>query len=128
MNDESVFTQTLKTWEVDYEAILRQIPETPKAAGKASPFLSEYVPKTYNLVVPKGTSKIRNRLRSSKAPHNNSTTQNHQGTPPSSDDESSPSNTPTRPQGAPRGKQAPRGQRGQRSNAPNGAASSSREG
>ena len=121
-------TQELETWEVDYEAVLRQIPETPEAADKSSPFLSEYIPKTYNLVVPKGTRRIRNRLRSSKATHNDSATQNHQGTPPSSDDESSPSITPTRPHGAPRSKQAPRGQRSQRSSAPTGATSSSRGG
>ena len=121
-------SKTLETWEVDYEAILKEIPETPKTAGKPSPFLSEYVPKTYSLVVPEETRKIRHRLRSSNATHNDSATQEHQGTPPSSDDDSSPTNTPTRPQGSRRGKQGQRGQRAQRSQPPNGAASSSRGG
>ena len=120
--------KTLETWEVDYEAILREIPETPETAGKPSPFLSEYVPKTYSLVIPERSSPIRQRLRSSNATHNDSATQKHQGTPPSSDDESSPSNTPTRPQGVLRGKQGQRGQRAQRSQPPNGATSSSRGG
>ena len=117
-------SKALKTWEVDYEAILKEIPQTPETADKSSP----YVPKTYSLVVSDDLRNIRNRLRSSKATHNDSPIQNHQGTPPSSDDEFSPSNTPTRPKGVPRGKQAPRGQRGQRSKPPNGAAPSSRGG
>ena len=117
-------TKTLETWEVDYEAILKEIPETPKIAGEPSPFLSEYVPRTYKLVVPKPTRL----LRSSNATHNDSATQKHQGTPPSSDDESAPSNTPTRPQRGPSGKQGQRGQRGQRNKPLNGAAYSSRGG
>lgn len=119
--------RTLKIWEVDYEAILREMPETPKTAGKPSPFLSDYIPKTFSLVVPEGTP-IRRRLRSGNATHNDSTTQKQQGTPPSSDDESSPFDTPTRPQGGPRSKQGQQSQRGQRSQPPNGAGSSSRGG
>ena len=118
--------ESLKTWEVDYEAILRQIPQTPKTAGEPSPFLSQYRPTTYRLIVPKRSGSIHQRLRSRKTPNNDSTIQAHQGTPPSSDDESSPSSTPTRPQGGPRGKQGQRGQRGQRGRPPAGAASSSR--
>ena len=118
--------QTLKIWEVDYEAILKEIPETPKTAGKPSPFLSRYRPTTYSLVVPERSGPIRQRLRSSNATHNDSATQKHQGTPPSSDDEFSPNNTPTRPQRGRRGKQGQRGQRGQRGQPPTGAASSSR--
>ena len=114
-------SKTLKTWEVDYEVILKEIPQTPETADKSSP----YIPKTYRIVVSDELRNIRNRLRSSKATHNDTLIQNHQGTPPSSDDESSPSNTPTRPKGAPRGEQATRGQRGQRSKPSTGAGSSS---
>ena len=118
--------ESLNIWEVDYEAILREIPQTPETAGEPSPFLSQYRPTTYSLIVPKRSGPIHQRLRSRKAPNNDSTIQVHQGTPPSSDDESSPSNTPTRSQGGPRGKQGQRGQRGQRGRPPAGAASSSR--
>ena len=117
-------SESLQTWEVDYEAILKEIPETPETADKSSP----YVPRAYSLVIPKESIPIRHRLRSRNATHNDSAIQKHQGTPPSSDDETSPSNTPTRPQGGARGKQAQRGQRGQRGKPPNGTASSSRGG
>ena len=121
-------TESLNVWEVDYEAILREIPTTPEAAGKPSPLKSVYRPTTYSLDVPKRSGSIHQRLRSRKAPNNDSTLQVHKGTPPPSDDESSPSNTPTRPQGGPRGKQGQRDQRGQRGRPPTGAASSSRAG
>ena len=120
--------ESLDIWEVDYEAILREIPTTPEAAGKLSPLISVYRPTTYSLIVPKRSGSIRQRLRSRKAPNNDSIIQEHQATPPSSDDESSPSNTPTRPQGGTRGKQGQRGHRGQRGRPPTSAASSSRAG
>ena len=120
--------KSLNIWEVDYEAILREIPRTPEAAGKRSPLMSVYRPTTYSLDVPKRSGPIHQRLRPRKAPNNDSTIQQHQDTPPPSDDESSPSNTPTRPQGGSRGKQSQRAQRGQRGRPPTGAASSSRAG
>ena len=100
---------------MDYKAILREIPRTPEATGKLSPLILVYRLITYSLIVPERSGSICQRLRSRKAPNNDSTIQVHQATPPSSDDESSPSNTPTRPQGGIRGKQGQRGQRGQRS-------------
>lgn len=95
---------TLKTWEVDYKAILRQITETPESEDKSSPY--SYSPQPYSLDVT-NRSPMHRRLR----PRNTTcrsgsdpTSEGDQGSPPTTDDESSPLDTPTRSQGVPRGK------------------------
>ena len=116
--------KTLEKWEVDYKAILKGIPETPETADKSSPFLSVYRPQTYSLDVP-DRSPMHHRLRPRKTtcrPGSDPTSQGDQDPPPSTDDVSSPLDTPTRSQGGPRGKQ------GQRGRPPTGAGSSSRGG
>ena len=115
--------KTLKEWDVNYKAILKEIPETPETADKSSPFLSKYCSRTYRLDVP-DRSPMYNRLRLKKTicqPGSDPTSEGDQDPPPT-DYESSPLDTPTRPQGGPRGK------RGQRARSPTGAGSSSRGG
>ena len=117
---------TLKKWEVDYKAILKEIPETPETAEKSSRVLSEYSLQTYSLVPDR--SPIHNRLRPRKTtcrPGSDPTSEGDQDSSPPTDDESSPLDTPTRPQGGPRGK---RGQPGQRARPTTDADSSSRGG
>ena len=120
---------TLNKWEVDYRAILKEVPETPEPRDKSSPFLSDYHSQTYSLDVP-DRSPMHNRLRPRKntcRPGSDPTSEGDRD-PPSTDDESSPFDTPTRPQGGPRGKQGQRGQRGQRARPLTGAGSSSHRG
>lgn len=98
--------ETLGTWEVNYNAILKQIPETVQK----SPPMSNYRLHTYRLHVPI-RSPVRNRLRPRKTacrPGSNSPSQYDQESPPQTDEESPPLNTPTRPQGRIRGKQSQR--------------------
>ncbi len=115
--------EILKIWEVDFKAVLEELPETPENADKSSPW-SEYHPKTYSINVP-DRSPIRLRSRKTTCPDPD--TQDDQNTPPPTDDESSPIDTPTRSQRGPRGNRGQRGQRGQRG-LPNGTGSSSRGG
>ena len=112
----------LEIWEVDYIAILKEIPETPETAEKSPSLLSEYRSQIYSLDVPV-RSPIRQRLRPRKASCrsvSNATFNDDKEPPLPTDDESSPHDTPSRPQGRIRGKGS------QRSRPPRGANSSSR--
>ena len=119
---------TLKKWEVDYKAILKEIDETPESADKSSPFL--YSPQPYSLDVPDRSPMVR-RLRPRRTtclPGSDPSSKGDQEFPHTTDDESSHLDTPTRSQGGARGKRGQRGQRGRLGRPPTGVGSSSRGG
>ncbi|MCJ1407398.1 hypothetical protein MMC19_001469 [Ptychographa xylographoides] len=124
---------TLKTWQVDDGAILSKLPETPEIAEKLQPFLSEYRPQTYSLDVP-DRSPIRRRLRPRKMTcltESNPTSKDDHEPTASTDDDSSPLDTPVRPQGGSRGKRGSRGRQdrqGGRTQSTGDPGPSSREG
>ena len=64
-NGERVLLKPLKKWEVDYKAILKEIPDTPETADKSSLLLSVYYPQIYSLEVP-DRSPMHHRLRPRK--------------------------------------------------------------